>query len=746
MFQSTFSENTWSDSLFDAEFSAPLVDAPDSEWVAYIRNRNRLLPGGWLSKIVQASDPDAAEKTKMLLKSRDLSLSDKMTTFIEIPAKHGLPVNMQSTRYKVEVLEDGSSHRKSPKGQEDLQLPRKRAYEEPVHGNQVTLYKSQKRRKLKQRRKLAIQSASPVAVVANTQWLSTLAQCLNKQRKNRHSCDVQLCAMDDSLRYAHSVVLRVSEYFAKIFDMRAKGQNSTPMFISVQMRGDLLDILLDFLYTGNTTLVTRDNVLEVYTIACEHDVDGLSVTCAERLKELEIINPANCISILILINKWPRSKAYVILKEYILEKLSEETFLETVLLQDLSSISQLNAECLQTLLLMYGKLVKKSVVPKAEKQLFDAVLQWLKSFLNRNQLAVDDACDPLANLTSLSYHLLDNYTDTKKTFRILVPAKNSWKHSAVADVGDCKFTVQYSKSTDANNKDWLNVKLKPTEDALGVGFLRNVVYSLNVISDGGIFSCVEKQERFQGPRHESFEFEHVIAIEDMLDEMNSFVNDDNFVKMDLFLTTDYITGFVTDYVIRHFDTVWRDNSTGVLQCDITLLTFILSQDNLNVTSEGTVLQVICFWLTDEFLDLDLFQPQQITDLLNCVRWKYINFQDITTNTRMLQSCPNLDLNVLTLIGNSANNLKCPNLEPRASYRDTKVPAFQCWNMLFSNDFVFLDLWKHHFDNVYKTYKQATELNSPSREEVLRLLNSNGIIEPLQRQNMAEFVIGTLQKS
>ena len=50
---------------------------------------------------------------------------------IEIPAKHGLPVNMQSTRYKVEVLEDGSSHRKSPKGQEDLQLPRKRAYEEP---------------------------------------------------------------------------------------------------------------------------------------------------------------------------------------------------------------------------------------------------------------------------------------------------------------------------------------------------------------------------------------------------------------------------------------------------------------------------------------------------------------------------------------------------------------------------------------------------------------------------------------
>lgn len=46
------SHKQWTDSLFEKEFGVPGASATDHEWLEYIRDRNHLVPNGFLAKTV----------------------------------------------------------------------------------------------------------------------------------------------------------------------------------------------------------------------------------------------------------------------------------------------------------------------------------------------------------------------------------------------------------------------------------------------------------------------------------------------------------------------------------------------------------------------------------------------------------------------------------------------------------------------------------------------------------------------
>merc|ERR1719204_2624158 len=169
----------------------------------------------------------------------------------------------------------------------------------------------------------------------------------------------------------------------------------------------------------------------------------------------------------------------------------------------------------------------------------------------------------------------------------------------------------------------------------------------------------------------------------MIDLCNSYVNMDNQIRIDVHIEPDHIFAFAVHHVIQNFQEIWQDHNDAILSLGINLLTFILQQDEVNVDNEGVVLRIICLWLTDEYLDVELFDDSDNIELLSCVRWTFTSYKDIESAFELVHNARS-GAETMKYFQQCAQKLSCSNDKPRDSYKDRST-NFQAWKSIFQND-------------------------------------------------------------
>jgi len=514
-----------------------------------------------------------------------------------------------------------------------------------------------------------------------------LCQYLNQMRLNEEGCDVRFLTPEDALVVAHQFIVRSVPYFASILkkqiDRTACPEERSSGCITVDANEEMMNLILDFMYTG-TCNISEENVLMLLDQASRIQFDKLTDTCAELIKKWNIITPNNCLMILKLLECHPENASCRALKEYVLGSLWDENFVACVLRSGhLNLVLDLSNEVFELLLF-------RSVHDSANRDdnpdaLFQCVKSWLSEYEEKllgtkNQLS-------LGLLNTLSHRLLERSSDDCK-FEIVIPKEEISGYKCEIPCRGSKFDLRFNVVEDVEGKKFLGMSCDFKSDDLLPSWYRVVGFGYNLLNEDCVFSCCEGRQLFleKDFAKDAAGVRRLISVDELLDPCNSYINNNGNIRLEITIEPDHVCGFLMHYIARNFESIWHEQRESILSLGIDLLSFILKQDALNINDEGLVLRIITLWLTDECLDVDLFEDSDIVDLLACVRWNYINFRDIDKARARIHASGNKD--ALRHFQDCSQDLanRC-NSKPRESYK--KSPKqFQAWSTLFAEQWTF----------------------------------------------------------
>jgi len=500
---------------------------------------------------------------------------------------------------------------------------------------------------------------------------------LNKMRKESVATDMRFLTSGDKLINAHSFIVRSIPFFARILQKQRNGDgggNSFRTVISVEADAETMKTILDFLYTGTCT-INAGNVFTLLAHAARVRFDKLVDACAKYVKKRGFITPNNCISIVKLLEKHEDCEPCQALKEYVLGTLCEQNFLECVLLSE-TQLNELSEDAMEILLYKSVYNIDSDDATRLHG-LWKVVYNWIGKYQEKLSLTREHS---LRMLNTIAHRKM-NSESKGCTFDIVVPKDELHGYSCTVFSMGTNFEVKLSVAEDADGVSWLGLRLDMKEDELKPSWYRACGFQYQVISEDCVFACCE-----QSSLHFDKDFRkgvagarRVISMEELLNPNNSYVNSDGSIHIQIRVEPDHITGFAMHYIIHNFQKVWEEQRDAILSFGIELLTFILKQDALNVEEEGLVLKIICLWLTDECLDVDLFDEQDIIELLSCVRWNFTNPADMERAFEIIHSPRNG--HAMNVFKQCTKKMSPPNDNPRDSYQD-RSPTFQAWHSLF----------------------------------------------------------------
>jgi len=569
-----------------------------------------------------------------------------------------------------------------------------------------------------------------------------LCNWLNEMRKTETSCDVKFLTREDILVAAHSYIVRKVPYFAEILDKQLQGcpQANVPngnckLFITVDASAELMQCILDFVYTG-TCKIVRSNVLMLLDQAARIDFEELTKTCIELIKMWGMVTPNNCLTIIQLIEAHPESDSCQVLKDYVLG-LWEKDYLEHVLLsKNLKKVLDLSNDVFQQLLFRSVHYLDDQT--SCNSELFQCAKLWFSKYQEDllGELSAGEQ-KHLRFLNTLSHRLHDE-TEEECKFEINVPASEINDYKCQMSCHGVDFEIKFNVVEDVDGHKWLRLVIDYKKEKLAPTWYRVVGFGYTIVSEDCVFACTGKKSVFfeeDFRRKQGAAIRRVMRMDQLLDPCNSYLTSNGELRFVIRIEPDHISSYFVHYVINNFQSIWEEEQESILSLGIGLMTFILQQDMLNVDNEGLVLRIICLWLTDEYLDVELFNESDITELLACVRWNFTTFKHIEKAFALIHNASNGM--VLNHFHQCAQKLSCSNDKPRESYKDRST-NFQAWKSLFQSDCIVSSISiRYMLDFMLNLSKSS---NSLSRSEIeLRMSQEVHLSSSKMREACVDFV-------
>lgn len=235
---------------------------------------------------------------------------------------------------------------------------------------------------------------------------ATLYAGLETLHRQKHFIDVTLCAGNREIDCHKNILAISSAYFMTMF-MSGMMEGQQRKIHIKEMDGQTLELLVDYIYTGEITLST-DNVQNVLSAANLFQILSLKDGCAEFM--IKHISVSNCIGVYFFAQAHQCNHLAVHAKELINSQFDvlcrepEFLFLPADKLIELINDDQINL--------------------KREEQLYEACMAWLNYSLDERKQHIFDvfSCIRFANISS--YYFCDNI-DSNELLRGCDPLQKS---------------------------------------------------------------------------------------------------------------------------------------------------------------------------------------------------------------------------------------------------------------------------------------------------------------------------------
>ncbi|XP_072014470.1 kelch-like protein 31 [Amphiura filiformis] len=235
---------------------------------------------------------------------------------------------------------------------------------------------------------------------------------LNVQRSNQSElCDVELKMADGILHCHKSVLVTCSKYFEAMFSHDAMIENVEDKVDLSQFTTDVMDSLLNFIYTGDMQL-SIDNVCERLAAARYLQIDGVVETSCKFI--IESLLPANYADFLNEISRLSLRDTELQIQKYIESQMCLEFAADSE-----GQYIKLPFDYLRQLLGTDNNLPHI----KSEYEIFKLAIMWLNADLDTRrehtgQLLCECVRYPLIPLTDLTNHVLP-YVSSKKDSNLM---------------------------------------------------------------------------------------------------------------------------------------------------------------------------------------------------------------------------------------------------------------------------------------------------------------------------------------
>ncbi|XP_032230594.2 kelch-like protein diablo [Nematostella vectensis] len=157
---------------------------------------------------------------------------------------------------------------------------------------------------------------SPKPKIPEANYCVALMQCLNDFRKHNVLCEVTI-VVNGKPFYAHrNVLAAASPYFRSMFSSHFREQNESKPVILENITADVMEELLNFIYTG-TIKITPFNVKDLVSASNYLLMNSLKDACVSFMKSM--INPSNCLGIETAANQFDCEALRKTANQYILD-------------------------------------------------------------------------------------------------------------------------------------------------------------------------------------------------------------------------------------------------------------------------------------------------------------------------------------------------------------------------------------------------------------------------------------------
>ncbi|KAJ8397297.1 hypothetical protein AAFF_G00441310 [Aldrovandia affinis] len=202
--------------------------------------------------------------------------------------------------------------------------------------------------------------------------LSGVMGAMNNLRKQRTLCDVSLVVEGRHIP-AHRVVLAAASHFFYLMFTTNMLESTSHEVELKNADPEIIDLLVEFIYTARIS-VNSNNVQSLLDAANQYQIEPVKKMCVEYLKEQ--VDAANCLGISVLADCLDCPELKTVADDFIHQHFTEVYKMDEFLQLDVKRITHL--------------LHQDSLTVRAEDQIYDAAVRWLKyDEPNRQQYIVD---------------------------------------------------------------------------------------------------------------------------------------------------------------------------------------------------------------------------------------------------------------------------------------------------------------------------------------------------------------------
>lgn len=203
--------------------------------------------------------------------------------------------------------------------------------------------------------------SGPKTHLPEANYCVALMQCLNDFRKHNVLCEVTI-VVNGKPFYAHrNVLAAASPYFRAMFSNHFREQCETKPVILENITADVMEELLNFIYTG-TIKITPLNVRDLVSASNYLLMNSLKDACVSFMKSM--LNPSNCLGI--------ESAADQFDCETLRETANNYIFNNFATVSQTDEFKMLSPERLEQFLISDDTKVDR------EEYIFEALLTWVK--------------------------------------------------------------------------------------------------------------------------------------------------------------------------------------------------------------------------------------------------------------------------------------------------------------------------------------------------------------------------------
>ncbi|KAL2080636.1 hypothetical protein ACEWY4_024429 [Coilia grayii] len=215
-------------------------------------------------------------------------------------------------------------------------------------------------------------SEKKIAAKEEYRLLTNIMGVMNNLRKQGTLCDVVLVVQGKHIM-AHRVVLAAASHFFNLM-FTTNMMEATSHEVELKcVEPEVVELLVEFIYTARIS-VNSNNVHSLLSAANQYQIEPVKKMCVEFLKDQ--VDQTNCLSISALADYLDCPELKMAADNFIHQHFTDIYKLDEFLQLDVFKVTQL--------------LQQDTLIVRAEDQIYDAAVRWLKyDVLNRQQYMVD---------------------------------------------------------------------------------------------------------------------------------------------------------------------------------------------------------------------------------------------------------------------------------------------------------------------------------------------------------------------